>query len=130
MADDTHNPYRTMDLATAPILPGFSQRTRNTEATEALRILNMAGPVVYAIRTKDGLIKIGVTSQMSIRRRKLGPHDDILALKIGDRVVEQQIHARLTDHRHHGNEWYYPTPGVMAVINEMREDLGLKPLAA
>lgn len=94
---------------------------------QALRALNTAGPMVYAIRTRDGLIKIGFSADVATRRRRIG--NDLLAVAFGGRTEEQAIHDRLGDyHRARGREFYYPTLEVLAVVNEMRADLGLAPL--
>jgi hypothetical protein len=128
MSDDTHSPY---DTHKAPSWSHSSPATRNIDATAALRIVNLAGPVIYAARTRDGLIKIGVSAHMDTRLRQIGAgNDDILGFTPGDRAAELAIHRRLTAHRHHGREWYYPTPGVLAVVNEMRAAMGLEPVAA
>lgn len=85
------------------------------------------GPVVYAVRCGD-TIKIGHTRDLS--NRMSGLHaDELLAVMPGTYDDEQALHARLVDHRHHGHEWYYPTPGVLAIVNEMRDRIGLQPVA-
>lgn len=94
----------------------------------ALQTLGKLGAVVYAMRVTDGVIKIGHTSRPGKRRNEIA--GEILAFRFGSRVDEQLIHASLKAHRHHGYEWYYPTPEVMAVVNDMRADLGMEPLAA
>lgn len=128
MSDDTHSPY---DTHKAPSQAHWSSATRNNDATEALRIVNLAGPIIYAARTRDGLIKIGVSAHMDTRLRQIGvTNDDILGFMPGDRAAELAIHRRLRAHRHHGREWYYPTPEVLAVVNEMRTAMGLEPIAA
>lgn len=94
----------------------------------ALDALSLIGPVVYAMRVPGGVIKIGYTTQLNERR---GQHrGEVLAVQFGTRAHEAAIHARLVDNRHHGHEWYYPTPAVLAVVNEMRETLGLDALVA
>lgn len=90
----------------------------------ALRAL---GHVVYAVRVDD-VIKIGCTGDLARRCRELHA-SDVLAFMPGTVDVERALHDRLVEHRHHGVEWYYPTPGVMAVVNEMREVIGLDPVA-
>jgi hypothetical protein len=88
---------------------------------EALAALRGIG-LIYAIWTPSGQIKIGYTENIWRRRRWLG--GEVIAFMPGNSSAERAIHARLVDHRHHGREWYYPTPGVLAVVNEMREALG------
>lgn len=92
----------------------------------ALRAL---GEVVYAVRCGD-IVKIGHTTDLAARCWGLRA-TEVLGFVIGGTYDdEQQLHARLIEHVHHGREWYYPTPGVLAVVNEMRERLGLEPVAA
>jgi hypothetical protein len=90
--------------------------------------MRAVGPVVYAVRVRD-LIKIGHTTDLAARTNALQA-SEVLALIPGTYEDEQQLHRRLAEHVHHGREWYYPTPGVLAVVNEMREQLGQDPLAA
>lgn len=99
------------------------------QRNEALRALDMLGGTVYACRVADDLIKIGFTRHLNQRRTKL--QGELLAVLPGASYDDEQaLHARLVDHLHHGQEWYYPTPGVLAVVNEMREVIGLGPVAA
>lgn len=90
--------------------------------------LRSVGEVVYAARVGD-TIKIGHTTNLANRLSKIAA-DEVLAFCPGTYADEQELHGRLVEHLHHGREWYYPTPGVLAVVNEMRETLGLAPLAA
>lgn len=106
---------------------GRPQRKRRMQLA-ALRLVSQAGQVVYAIRTKDGLIKIGCTGDIAQRTNVIG--HEVLGLMFGDFDDEAAIHDRLVPYRAKGHEWYHPTPEVLAVVNEMRADLGLEPLAA
>lgn len=90
--------------------------------------MSSLGEVVYAVRVGD-LIKIGFSSNMAQRMGALNP-TEILAFKLGNYADEQAIHRRLVDHVARGREWYYPTPGVFDVINEMRHALGMESIAA
>lgn len=94
--------------------------------TEAMRAV---GEVLYAVRC-DGLVKIGHTSNLAGRFKDLRAVE-VLALWPGATYDdEQELHRQLADHLHHGREWYYPTPGVFAVVNDLRERLGQAPLVA
>lgn len=105
---------------------GSRTQFRDRDRVAALRTMNAAGSMVYAIRTPDGLIKIGLSTDLATRRRHIG--DEMLAVMFGDHVAEQAIHDQLSGHAHHGREWYYPTPEVLAVVNDMRARVGLEPL--
>jgi hypothetical protein len=91
--------------------------------------LRAIGEVVYAIRTSEGTIKIGHTRNLDMRRYQVGSVE-VLAFQPGTFDDEQRIHAGLVDQRHHGREWYNPTPEVLAVVNDMRQRIGLDHLAA
>jgi hypothetical protein len=106
-------------------VPGSGVMHLEVSRTEALAAV---GPVVYALRCGD-TIKIGHTKNLVWRIYKLHA-DELLAFRPGVLEDEQAIHADLLEHLHHGREWYRPTPAVMAVVNEMRAELGLDPVAA
>ena len=118
MRQRNHNPFLAADNWNRP----------DSQAISRAAALRALGEVVYAVRCGD-VIKIGHTANLAIRVNHLHA-DEVLAFVPGTRDDEQQLHARLADHGHHGREWYYPTPGVLAVVNEMRERLGLEPYAA
>lgn len=106
-------------------VPGSDVMTRQITKAGALRSL---GEVVYAVRCGDA-VKIGYTTNLAKRMNSLKA-DDVLGFRPGTKADEQALHEQLAEHRHHGREWYRPTPAVLAVVNEMRETLGLEPLAA
>lgn len=105
-------------------VPGSDVMSRQISRFAALRSL---GEVVYAVRCGD-LVKIGHTGDLDARIRKLKA-DELLAFAPGTVEDEQAIHAQLTEHVERGREWYRPAPSVMTVVNEMRERLGLAPVA-
>ena len=94
----------------------------------------MLGSVVYAARLADGTIKIGHTERFDLRLHWLKNYNhqdvDLMAFRVGTYEEEQAIHASLVDHRDHAHEYYRATPEVLAVVNAMRTDLGLDPVAA
>lgn len=94
--------------------------------SEALDVVSQVGPVVYAMRLRGDVIKIGHSGRLGRRRIQL--QGTMLAFRFGTRDDEQAIHALLAEHRHHGREYYHPTPEVLAVVNEMREALALEPV--
>jgi hypothetical protein len=95
--------------------------------------LRSLGQVVYAIRTADGLIKIGSTADLDNRLKWYtathGEHE-LLCFIPGALVDERALHDRFVAHRAHGREWYYPTPEILDWINTNRQQLGLDPVAA
>lgn len=99
-------------------------------ATERHRALAALGSVIYAVRVGE-LIKIGFSTNYARRRYALGvEHDDLLAIVPATQADETEIHRRLVDHRHHGREYYFPTPAVLREVDRLRALIGLEPLAA
>ena len=96
--------------------------------------LRMLGPVVYALRLDDGIIKIGFTTDLAdrertVRRQGKSDSSELLAFMTGGTYEDEQaIHARLVEHIAHGREYYHPTKAVLAEVNRMREALSLAPL--
>lgn len=93
-------------------------------------LLAALGPVVYAIRTRDNLVKIGFTSNLAHRYAQIGSMANILGWKSGTLNDESAIHRHLAPHAVRGREYYAPHPDVLAVVNEMREALGLEDVAS
>jgi len=88
------------------------------------------GPVVYAATSRDGLIKIGFTTNLSRRLLPYGGWKSLLAALPGTYEQEQQIHADLAEHVAHGREFYHRHPDVLAVVNDMRARMGAEALAS
>lgn len=86
------------------------------------------GEVVYAVRVGN-TIKIGHTADLGSRFTHLKA-DEMLAFRAGTYADEQDIHADLVEHLARGREWYHATPEVLAVVNAMRDELALPPVAA
>lgn len=94
-------------------------------------MLNGLGPVIYAVRLPDGLVKIGFTSTLARRCSQLGGMDGLLAVRLGATYAEEQaLHDSLAEHVAHGREFYHPTTEVLAVLNAMRDEIGMPPLVA
>lgn len=92
-------------------------------------IARECGPVVYAARLADGVIKIGFTKNIGDRLRYLGCNfEGLLALVPGTLDDERAIHARLVAHRARGREYYHPVPEVLDAVNIMRATFGIEPL--
>lgn len=85
-------------------------------------------PVVYFIGTDDGLVKIGHTTQLHLRKGKFGPGwARVLAVVPGTRADESAMHELHSAHLAHGREWFYPHPDLIAHIDEIRERYGVPP---
>lgn len=108
-----------------------------TARTAAMRAL---GPVVYAVRLADGVIKIGWTERFDLRlhwlKHRVRQDVELLAFRPGTYDEEQAIHAALKPHRAtdetyaQAREYYVATPEVLAVVNDMRGALNMPQLAA
>jgi hypothetical protein len=89
------------------------------------------GQVVYALRTPDGLIKVGCTTDLDTRLRWFRCHvaePELLCFLAGGFDLEASLHDRFAASRAHGREWYHPTPEVMEWVNATRDSLGLPTL--
>lgn len=95
-----------------------------------IRAGELLGEVVYAVRLSDGSVKIGWTHNLGRRKQHFGAGTEVLGFRSGDRAAENALHASLKDCRVRGREYYHPTAEVLAVVNDMRNDLGLPPLTA
>lgn len=92
-------------------------------------LFDTLGPVVYAVRSKDDLIKIGYTNNLARRARQVGfGFASILAWQSGGAQEEAAIHRRLRGNAARGREWYPWSEPVLEVVNEMRAALGVAPL--
>jgi hypothetical protein len=85
--------------------------------------------VVYAIKTDDGLVKIGYTSDLNGRLRKHGitrdKMDRLLFVFEGTIHDERELHHRFKAYLARGREYFHPGPELIAYINEQRERLGV-----
>lgn len=117
---------RLTDLKAVGEVPVARQ---HVERAAAIRALTAGRDVIYAIRRSDGVVKIGWTSDLTARRRRFGTDTRLLAIAFGEYDDEQAIHRRLRVHRAEGREFYHPTPEVLAVVNELRAQLGQESLA-
>lgn len=106
--------------------PGTNARTERNRAIRGIQ--GSAELLIYAVRTKDDLIKIGASADLVTRLDHIkGGTAELLAMKPGTRADEREIHQSLTGHAAEGREYYLPTPSVIKVVNAMRAPLGLEP---
>lgn len=86
-------------------------------------------PVVYFMRTRDDLIKIGHTRDLAARKYHFGSGwTHILAIVPGTRDDEKAMHQRFADHLARGREYFHPAPEVIGYINTIRSQLGISPI--
>lgn len=124
-----HDDTRVRSIGDFTADAAATSRHREWDRAEALRSIIGDAQVVYALRLHDGIIKIGCTSDLRVRRNDYRG-SEIIGFAFGDYELEAEIHALLTDHVARGREYYHPTPDVIEVVNEMRESFGMPHLAA
>ena len=106
--------------------------THEPSFAQSCQQINSRGPVLYAIRLADRLIKIGWTSDLYGRWRQLVCTDhaeEFLAFTFGSRADETELHRRLTEHVARGNEYYHPHAEVLDVVNSWRAEFGRGPVS-
>jgi hypothetical protein len=90
------------------------------------------GPVIYAVLTDDGFIKIGRTRNLKNRLGRYGigikNARRILMVKPGTSADERAIHAQFAEHVAQGHEYYHPTREILDYINAERDRMGVPPL--
>lgn len=100
---------------------------------DILRVIQSGETFVYAMLTRQGALKIGVSKNLAQRKTSIGfgGFERYLAFHPGDYAVEQTIHLamsadiRIGTHR----EYYYPVWDlVLPTVNQMREVMGVKAL--
>lgn len=96
------------------------------DQANAIRAIQMGQPMLYAVMCPDGAIKIGCTTNLAQRRSYL--QGEILAFRFGDFDDERAIHDSLREHLAHGDEYYHPSPEVLALVEQWRADLGIPAL--
>lgn len=109
---------------------GTALRSGRIPQNAILRMIQQDDRHVYALLTRDGAIKIGVTWQLDARKYHIafGGVQQYLGFIPGDYADEQDIHNAMADdvripgHR----EYYYPLyEHVLAPINAMRQVMGI-----
>lgn len=76
--------------------------------------------VVYYVQVGQH-IKVGYTSDLPSRMRAYPPMRRLLATEPGGPVLEKQRHAQFANDLRHGNEWFHPSPALLAHINRLRQ---------
>lgn len=98
-----------------------------------LRLLQHGDSYVYALLTRHGALKIGVSKDLAQRKTSIdfGGVDRFLAFVPGTYDDEQAIHATMAADVRIGTrrEYYYPVwYEVLPPVNQLRETMGVKPL--
>lgn len=118
-------------LDSQPGNPSPSQR-------QALKAVSMVfGATLYAF-TFGPFLKLGWTEHLDQRFYQLRHQaiargytaPEFLGFAPGTREDEGALHRSLAASVAEGREWYNPTPDVLAVINDWRDQLGRDPIAA
>lgn len=104
-------------------------RAQRAEISAAARDL---GPVIYGVLTKDGLIKLGYTTDLWNRLYNYGigmrNPKRLLMVKPGTLADEQIIVGRFAAHVVHGREYFRPAREILDYINSVRAEMGVPAL--
>jgi hypothetical protein len=92
------------------------------------QLSDQLGPCIYAIFTKDKLIKIGFSANIHNRHRWYGKWDRVLLVMPGMLEDEKALHERFARFRARGNEYYKPVRSILEWINEERRLVGVSEL--
>ena len=114
--------YRSDDPTRGPVT---TRTERDRDRAQAIAALTAGRSVVYAMRLPGDTIKIGCSRNLASRRRCVHADAEILGFMFGEYDDEQAIHAALRSSRERGREYYRPTPEVLAVVNQMRDEFNL-----
>lgn len=88
--------------------------------------MSQLGPVIYVVRTLDGLIKIGHTTNLYSRIRAYTKDAELLCILPGSRENEAAIHSRFRQHCARGKEYYRENDEIDDWIDAQRYKLGLR----
>lgn len=95
----------------------------------AIRAIQNGESFLYAVTTRQGAIKIGVSIDVALRistNIRFGGTERILAFAPGSFDDEQAIHDSLADFAlPFSREYYYPTDEVIAVVQEIESRFDL-----
>ncbi len=115
-----------MKATTPPRVWAVGQDQMRGGAVQLADICRELGPVVYFIRTKDGLVKIGHTSNLANRKRNFGSGwHHILVVMRGSAEDEKYLHETFRPLLARGREYYRPEPPLLHHINLIRRRLGV-----
>ncbi len=95
------------------------------------QMLATLGPLIYAVRFADGIVKIGHTSNLGRRLTELQCQRgdaELVGFMRGTIDDERAIHRKLAPSVHSGREYYHPTDAVIRKVNHMRRQFGLPKL--
>jgi hypothetical protein len=96
-----------------------------------LRALQEQESFVYTILTREGAIKVGVTTNLADRMRgiKFGGTRKLMGFIPGDIRLERDIQASVAEHLIPGTrEYFYPMKPLLQKANWMRDYWGIEPL--
>lgn len=88
----------------------------------AIAAIQNGEPFLYGLTTRQGAVKIGISTNIGLRLGNIGygGTDRLLAFRPGDRTEEQAIHNQLAPYAlPYEREYYYPTNEVMEVVMEI-----------
>lgn len=99
-------------------------------AGPSLKLLSETlSPVVYYLRNREDLLKIGWTANLAQRRHWHGvPWSHILAITPGTLRDERTIHFRFARYAARDVEYYYPVAPMFDHIDQVRAAIGLSPM--
>ena len=78
-------------------------------------------PLVYYLRVGDH-IKIGHSTNFTVRRRQYPPDAELLAVEFGDTALELQRHRQFRKDLAMRREWFKPSRELMAHIKELADE--------
>lgn len=119
----------------ATLTPGRAREAAKSRYQQISEAAFQVGTVLYGIRTRDDLVKIGFTTKLWKRLGDYGiNHLNVahwlLFVVPGTYEEEQEIHLLLREYRERGEEYYRPADEVLEVVDAFRKRCGLDALAA
>ena len=90
------------------------------EDVPSILIPDEDAPLVYYLRVGNH-IKIGHSTNFTVRRRQYPPDAELLAVEFGDTALELQRHRQFRKDLARRREWFTPSPELMAHIKDLAE---------